>query len=89
TEKNPDIIGAALGALAPLGTNARPTLIHFLNTNSWRQHLSETAMTTMRAQNDPFYIEPLRETLQARRKEFPTRTTSIALDSLAYLAREQ
>jgi len=89
TEANPDIIGTALGALAPLGTNARPTLVQFLNTNSWRQHLSETAMTTMRAQNDPFYIEPLRETLQLRRKEFPTRTTTIALDSLAYLAREQ
>ncbi len=88
-EKNPDIIGAALSALAPTGTNARPTLVQFLNTNSWRQHLAETAMTTMRAQNDPYYIEPLREAVQRRNQEFTGRTISIALDTLASLAREQ
>jgi aminopeptidase N len=89
TEKNPDIIAAALGALAPTGTNARSTLIQFLNTNSWRQHLSETAMTAMRAQNDSYYIEPLREAIQRRNQEFTGRTISIALDTLASLAREQ
>src|SRR6185295_18681055 len=26
-EKNPDIVGTALGALAPIGTNARPILL--------------------------------------------------------------
>ena len=46
-------------------------------------------MTTMRAQNDPFYVEPLRDALQRRRKELPSRTIAIALESLASLAREQ
>jgi aminopeptidase N len=89
TEKNPDIIGTALSALAPIGTNARPTLIEFLNSNSWQQHLTETAITTMRAQNDPFYVEPLRTTLQRRKQELPSRTLSVGLGALAYLAREQ
>jgi len=89
TEKNPDIIGTALGALAPTGTNARSTLVEFLNSDSWRQHLAQTAMTTMRAQNDPFYVEPLRTTLQRRKAELPSWTLSLGLDALAYLAREQ
>jgi aminopeptidase N len=89
TEKNPDIIGTALSALAPTGTNARPTLIQFLNSDSWRQHLAETAMTTMSAQNDPFYVDPLREALQRRKAELPSRTITIGLAALSYLAREQ
>ena len=88
-EKNPDIVAAALSALAPLGTNARPTLVKFLNSNSWRQQYAETAMTAMRAQNDPFYIDSVRAALQERKKEFTSRTVAIALDVLAYLSREQ
>jgi aminopeptidase N len=88
SEKNPDIIGAALSALAPTGTNARTTLVQYLNTNSWRQHLAETAMTTMRAQNDPFYVEPLRDAIQRRKQEFTGRTLAVSLDVLASLSRE-
>ena len=89
SEKNPDIVAAALSALAPLGTNARPTLVKFLNSNSWRQQYADTAMTAMRAQNDPFYIEPLETALQNRKKDFTSRSVTIALDALAYLSREQ
>ncbi len=89
TEKNPDIVAAALSALAPIGTNARPTLVKFLNSNSWRQQYAETAISAMRAQNDPFYIGPLREALQSRKPEFMARTINVALDTLAYLSREQ
>ncbi len=89
SEKNPDIVGTALGALAPLGTNARPVLVQYLNSDSWRQHLAETSMRTMRAQNDPFYLEPLRETLLRRKTELPSRSLAIGFDSLAYLSREQ
>jgi aminopeptidase N len=89
TEKNPDIVAAALSALAPLGTNVRPTLVKFLNSDSWRQQYAETAMNVMRAQNDPFYIEPVRNALQSRKQDFTSRTVTIALDVLAYLSREQ
>jgi len=89
TEKNPDIVGTALQALTPLGTNVRPTLIHFLNTNSFRQHLADTAMTVMRAQNDPFYIEPIRAALDRRRHEFTGRSIASALETLAHLSREE
>jgi HEAT repeat protein len=89
SEKNPDIIGTALSALAPLGTNVRATLVQHLNASSWRQHLSETAMTTMRAQSDPFYIEPLRDALERRKTEFPGRSLGIGLEALAYLSRDE
>ncbi len=88
TEKNPDIIATAIRSLAPTGTNARTTLISYLNTNSWREHLAESAITTMRSQSDPFYVTPLREALQNRKQDFGGRTTSFALDALAVLAHD-
>jgi HEAT repeat protein len=89
SEKNPDIVGTALQALTPLGTNVRSTLVHFLNTNSWRQHLMDTAMTIMRAQNDPYYIEPLRTALEQRKFEVGSRTLASGLEALASLSRDE
>ncbi len=37
----------------------------------------------------PFYIEPLRQALQRRKAELPSRSLSIGFESLAYLSREQ
>jgi len=88
TEKNPDIVSVALGALAPTGTNARSTLLKYLNGDSWRQHLAQTAMLTMRAQNDVFYVEPLRESLQRRKVDLPGQTLAVGLDVLANLSRD-
>ncbi len=88
TEKNPEIVGVALGALAPTGTNARNVLLKYLNGESWRQHLAETALTTMRAQNDSYYVEPVRESLQRRKGELPGRTLAVGLEVLASLARD-
>ena len=87
-EKNPDIISIALSSLAPTGTNARATLLEYLNGDSWRQHLTETALVAMRSQNDPFYVEPVREMLQKRGKALPSRTVAIGLDTLASLSRD-
>ena len=89
TEKNPDIVGTALGALVPLGTNVRGTLVYFLNTNSWRHHLMDTAMNAMRSQNDPYYLEPLRATLERRRTEVGSRTLANGLSVLAQLSRDE
>jgi aminopeptidase N len=89
SEKNPDIVVAAMSALTPLGTNARPTLLKYLNSDSWRQQYAEAAMTVMRAQNDPYYIEPLRDTLARRKNEFTGRTVASSLETLAHLSREQ
>lgn len=89
TEKNPDIVGTALGALVPLGTNVRGTLVYFLNTNSWRHHLMDTAMNAMRSQNDPYYLEPLRTTLERRKTEVGSRTLANGLSVLAQLSRDE
>ena len=89
SEKNPDIVGTAVGALVPLGTNVRGTLIYFLNTNSFRHHLMDTAMNAMRSQNDSFYLEPLRATLERRKTEVGGRTLANGLSVLAQLSRDE
>lgn len=88
TEKNPDIVATAIGALTPTGTNARPTLLKYLNSDSWRHQHADAALASIRAQNDPFFIEPVRETLQRRRNEFGSRTMASALDTLAHISRD-
>ncbi len=89
SEKNPEIVGTALGALVPLGTNVRGTLVYFLNTNSFRHHLMDTAMNAMRSQNDPYYLEPLRATLERRKTEVGSRTLANGLSVLAQLSRDE
>ncbi len=91
SEKNPDIVAVALRALdAASNTNARAVLLSYLNSDSWRQHLAETAIAAMRAKDDPSFIEPIRDTLSKRANEFTSRGGfAAALNALAYLAREQ
>jgi aminopeptidase N len=89
SEKNPDIVAVALRALdSATNETVRALLIEQLNSDSFRQHLADTAISTIRARNDPAYIEPLRAAIAKRAMEFPSRTLSGALDTLAYLARE-
>jgi aminopeptidase N len=90
-EKNPDIIAAALRALdASSNTNANAVLLRYLRSDSWRQHLAETAITTMRAKDDPSFIEPVREELAKRATEFTSRgAIGSVLDAVAFLAREE
>jgi hypothetical protein len=64
-------------------------LIGFVEKPSFRNHLADSAMTVMRAQGDPAFIEPLRETVVKREKEFTTRNLSTALGTLAALARDE
>jgi aminopeptidase N len=91
SEKNPDIVAVALRALdASNNTNASNALLHALRSDSWRQHLAETAIVAMQAKNDPAFIEPIREVLEKHAYEFTGRGsfTQVAV-SLASLAREQ
>ncbi|HMJ91571.1 MAG TPA: M1 family aminopeptidase [Candidatus Acidoferrum sp.] len=90
-EKNPDIVGVALRALdASNNTNARAALLRHLAADSWRQHLAETAITAMRAKDDPSFIEPIREVLSRKGNEFSGRGGfANVVNSLAFLAREQ
>jgi aminopeptidase N len=90
-EKNPDVVDMALRSLdASSNTNARAVLLRYLKSDSWRQHLAEVAIGTMRKTDDPSFIEPVREELARRANEFTSRGgINSVLDALAYLAREE
>jgi HEAT repeat protein len=45
-------------------------------------------LSARRAQNDPFYIHPLRATLERRKTEVGSRTLASGLDTLASLSRD-
>ncbi|NBV25334.1 MAG: hypothetical protein EBS05_25900, partial [Proteobacteria bacterium] len=88
TEKNPAIQAAALRAL---GAYAKPEvhdlLVKFLNTPSYRDRLTEAAISAMKAQDDPAGITPLLVTLKAREATLMSTVFSAGLDAVAFLAR--
>src|SRR5262249_3906774 len=60
TEKNPDIIAAALANLgASHQKGIEELLIRFLNTDSFHNTISLAAIGAMRAQDNPAYITPI------------------------------
>jgi aminopeptidase N len=91
SEKNPDIVDAALRSLdAATNTNADAVLLRYINSDSWRQHLAEVAIKTAAAKDDPSFIEPIRRVLATRAAQFTTRGGfASCVRALAYLAREQ
>jgi aminopeptidase N len=90
TEKNPDILSPAIRSVAGY---AKPevdtTLIKYLNTESFRNELAGTAVGAMRTQDDPSLVQPLMDTLKKRASEFRSFGLANALDTVAYLARNQ
>jgi aminopeptidase N len=90
TEKNPDIVAAALRALDSASTtNVRAALIEFLHSKSWREHLAETSLGVIRARRDPLFIELLHAAITQRANEFPRPVLGTALDTIASLARDE
>jgi aminopeptidase N len=89
-EKNPDIVATAI---ASLGAYAKPevrrTLLDYLNGDSYRNSLAESSITAIRGQDDAGYVEPLQECLQKREAKFTTSGFARALETLAWLARNQ
>jgi aminopeptidase N len=90
SEKNPIILSSSIDAL---GKYARPevhdALIKYLNSQSYRNRLTDAAIDAMRAQDDPAYLSPLQETLRTREPDFRSRGFASGLDILAYLARNE
>jgi HEAT repeat protein len=90
TEKNPDIIAAALanlGASHQKGTEE--LLIRFLNTDSFHNTIGLAALGAMRAQDNPVYITPILTYLRQGDSKFTSRGFGSGLETLAYLGREQ
>ena len=90
TERNPVVLATAIKGLAPYHQPAvRDALLRFLNGDSYRNRLAEAAIAAMRAQDDPAFVAPLRETLAKREAAFMSFGFGHALDALAFLARNE
>ena len=89
-EKNPVILSQALRAVAAYPKpEVRQTLLNFSNAPSYRNELAEAAMAAMRRQDDPIYIAPLLERLKQGPSDFSSFGLGRALDTIAFLARNE
>ncbi|MBU6401033.1 MAG: HEAT repeat domain-containing protein, partial [Verrucomicrobia bacterium] len=89
-EQNPDIEAQAIGALGGYAKPAvRETLLKDLESDSYRNRLADAAIGAMRSQDDPGYLDPLRQNLQTRKSAYTTFGFNGGLNTLAYLARNQ
>jgi aminopeptidase N len=90
TEHNPAILATAIKGLAPYHQPAvREALLRFLNTESHQNRLANAAIAAMRAQDEPAFITPLRESLARREAAFNGFGFDEGLDALAFLARNE
>lgn len=90
TEKNPEILSAAIQALGTFPQpKIREKLLGYLKSNSFRNQLAVAALGAMKTQDDPAYLAPALACLEKRQAEFNSRGFAQGLDALGWLAREQ
>ncbi len=90
SEKNPDIRAVAIRSLGKYhDEETYRRIVTLLDSNSYRNSLASAAIDTIRQLDDPTYIAPLRMTLSKREADFPSGEFGSALDTLAYIARDQ
>ena len=90
TEKNPVVISTALKGLGPYHQpRIKEALEKFLNQKSFKNMVAIAACKAIRAQDDPKYIEPLKEALKARNADFARYGFSTAISALAYICRNE
>ncbi|HEY0456844.1 MAG TPA: M1 family aminopeptidase [Verrucomicrobiae bacterium] len=89
-EKNPDI-GAVY--IQGLGAYHKPevqeNLVHYLNSDSYKNHLADAAILAIRAQDESSYIQPLMDCLAKNEQKFTSRGFAAALDTLGWLGRNE
>ncbi len=90
SEKNPAILAAAIGNLACYPSpETRQLLLQFLDSNSYRNEIADAAIAAMRLQDDPVFLPPLLEALSKREADFTSSGFAQALETLAYLGRNE
>jgi len=90
TEKNPDIISSCINGLALYqDNNTDKILAKYLKSDSFQNVLAGAAIRTIRRLDDRDFIPALKETIKKREGDLTSRTFTSALDTLAFLAREQ
>ena len=90
SEKNPDIVVTAIGALsAYLQEETGPVLLAALERESYRHRIAAAAISGLRSRGEESTADPLQEHLLKNEARFTTGDFGRALDSLAYLARHR
>jgi len=78
-EKNPEIQAVAITSLGPYPKkDVEPILLRELNSDSYHNRLADAAISAMRAQNDPAYINPLLGALRERKQNSPPAVMLVA-----------
>ena len=89
-EKNPDILAEAI---TRLGAYPRPEvkgiLTNLLFSRSFHNMLADSAVVSIRAQDDPAFIPPLLQALRSREQDFTPHGFAAGLETLAWLSRRQ
>jgi HEAT repeat protein len=89
-EHNPAIVADALRGLGAYHQPAvHDTLLKYLASESYRNMLADAAIEAIRAQDDPGFVTPLRENLSGRQNDFTSSGFAQALDTLAYIDRNE
>lgn len=106
TEKNPALLATAIGGLAPYhSSDAKEMLLKYLNSESYKNRLADAAIAAMRDQDDPSYIDPLKNAITDResgstsaqkfdssanaRSKFTSHGLAAALETLGFLTRNE
>jgi aminopeptidase N len=89
-EKNPDIRAQALTALGAYQKPATAEVLkRYLRSDSYRNVLADAAISGMRSQGDPAYIQPLMAVLREREAQFTSSGFARGVETLAFLARHE
>ena len=89
-EKNPEIKTLAISSLAGYAKpEVKSTFVKFLNSESYKNAFTDAAIQGIRAQDDPELLEPLMKTLKDREAQFTSGGLARALDTVAFLARNE
>ena len=89
-EKNPEIVAAAVENLGRYHTpQSHSLIVRHLNSESYRNRLAGAGVEAIRMLDEPNFIEPLRELLSKGHQGWQRGGFSRALDTLAYLARNE
>jgi aminopeptidase N len=89
-EKNPEIVARAIRNLSQYhDRGTRKLLLQYLATRSYRNGIASAAIEAIHKLDDSFFIEPLQRTLAENEREFTSRGFARALDTLAYVSRDE
>lgn len=90
SEKNPDILYYGITSLGAFSSAETSEILRKqLQSTSFENKLAEAAVSAMRGHNNPQYVPALLEKLKTGQGDFTSGAYGRALDTLAYLARNE